>query len=293
MFACLHSQTNRALFVAIDKYPPNSGWAEIHATNDYNIILPILRESGYEDKNITTLINEKATKAAITKALTNLQRWSAKGDFIYVHFSCHGQQMLDDNGDEPDGFDEALIPYDALRRYKEGVYEGRNHLRDEELGSYLDRIRKKIGINGNLTVVLDACHSGTGTRDEDEEVFVRGTSYIFAPDDFELPERTADNLRLSLDNGKGLSPITVFSACKENGINYEYKHTDGKYYGSLTYAFCKLAFLARKMTIMDFSKALEEEMKKMFATKRWKQTPYIETTNDNKMFSIGETEGRR
>ena len=41
---------------------------------------------------------------------------------------------MDDNGDEEDGLDEALIPYDAQFWYAPGEYEGQNHLRDDELG---------------------------------------------------------------------------------------------------------------------------------------------------------------
>ena len=155
-FFSLYGQENRALFVAIDNYPPNSGWAKIHATNDRNIIIPMLKKNGYKNENIKILLNENATKAAIIKGLNDLNKRSRKGDFIYIHFSCHGQQMADDNGDEPDGLDEALIPYDAKRRYAKGMYEGNNHLRDDELEYHLEKVRAKIGNTGNLTVVLDA-----------------------------------------------------------------------------------------------------------------------------------------
>lgn len=92
--------------------------------------------------------------------------------------------MADDNGDETDGLDEALIPYDAPRRYQKGVYVGEKHLRDDELGSLLDDIRKKTGDKGTVTLALDACHSGTADRDKGDDVYVRGTSYVFAPKDF-------------------------------------------------------------------------------------------------------------
>ena len=286
-FFSLYGQENRALFVAIDNYPPNSGWAKIHATNDRNIIIPMLKKNGYKNENIKILLNENATKAAIIKGLNDLNKRSRKGDFIYIHFSCHGQQMADDNGDEPDGLDEALIPYDAKRRYAKGMYEGNNHLRDDELEYHLEKVRAKIGNTGNLTVVLDACHSGTGTRDEGEGVYVRGTAYVFAPDDYIQAEIDNGKLNLNLKKGKMLPPITVFSACRENEINYEYKDANGEYYGSLSYAFCKLVTSLQGLSNAGFSERLEKEMKMMFAGKRWKQTPFIESTDNNKIFSIG------
>ncbi len=145
-FVSVKGQTSRALLVAIDKYPSESGWNEIHATNDIYLLKPLLIKRNFAPAHVTVLLNEQATKDAIVKALKQLAKDSRHGDYIYIHFSCHGQQMADDNGDETDGLDEALIPYDAPRRYQKGVYVGEKHLRDDELGSLLDDIRKKINI---------------------------------------------------------------------------------------------------------------------------------------------------
>jgi len=292
VFSFSFTQTNRALFVAIDKYPPNSGWInyEIHATNDCNLIIPMLRKNGYTDQNITVLINEKATKKAIIQSLDNLFKISGPGDYIYIHFSGHGQQMLDDNGDEPDGLDEAIIPYDAQRRYSEGRYEGQNHLRDDELGLLLDKIRGKTGITGNLTVVLDACHSGTGTREEeDEDVYIRGIAYVFAPENYKTPPKTPGKWKLHLNSGKHLSPISVFGACLENQSNHEhYDKISKKHYGSLSYTFSSLLKEDLSgITYLEFSERLKNKMNKLFNKKDWDQSPYYESTDDGKIFKIG------
>ena len=59
------------------------------------------------------------------------------------------------------GWDEAFIPYDAKRCYKENVYRGENHLLDDELNNHLNAIRKNVGENGIVYVVIDACHAGS------------------------------------------------------------------------------------------------------------------------------------
>ena len=141
-FVSVKGQTSRALLVAIDKYPSESGWNEIHATNDIYLLKPLLIKRNFAPAHVTVLLNEQATKDAIVKALKQLAKDSRHGDYIYIHFSCHGQQMADDNGDETDGLDEALIPYDAPRRYQKGVYVGEKHLRDDELGSLWEIMRK-------------------------------------------------------------------------------------------------------------------------------------------------------
>ena len=289
LFVCsdLYSQTNKALFVAIDQYPANSGWSEIHATNDSKLVLPMLKRYGYKEANITVLLNEEATKANVVNALSAMCSKAKAGDYLYLHFSCHGQQMLDDNGDEPDGLDEALIPYDARRRYVKGIYEGESHLRDDLLGIFLNKIRAKIGATGNVTVVLDACHSGTADRDGNDEGYARGTSYVFAPDGYQTQLFDSEKISLHLQKDKHLAPITVFSACKPDEINYEYKsEADSTYYGSLSYALCKVLKTDGERTNTEFCKLLNDEIETMFVGRRRKQTPYFESTDDSQIFKI-------
>ncbi len=285
---CLPGQTNRALFVAIDRYPEESGWMDIHAVNDYELVLPMLKQSGYEEKNIKVLLNEKAVKKAIVKALKDLSRQAGAGDFIYIHFSCHGQQMIDDDGDEPDGLDEALIPYDANRRYIQGKYEGENHLRDDELDILLKNIREKAGSSGNVTVLLDACHSGTATRHAEDEDYIRGTSYIFAPPGEYFTERTKAPEK-ELEKNRSLAPLTVFSACSAGEVNYEYKPDEQqKYFGLLTYAFCRLMIQENaSLSHAGFSSLLKMEMQQLGMKRKKQQTPFIETTDHENRCRIG------
>ncbi len=37
------------------------------------------------------------------------------GDNLFMHYSGHGGNMRDDNGDEKDGMDETLVPLDYQR----------------------------------------------------------------------------------------------------------------------------------------------------------------------------------
>lgn len=285
--SCLYSQTNKALFVAIDKYPSNSGWTEIHATNDYKLVLPMLKHYGYKEADITVLLNEKATKSNIIKALSAMCNHAKAGDYIYIHFSCHGQQMIDDNGDEPDGLDEALIPYDARRRYLKGIYEGENHLRDDQLAIFLNKLRTKIGTKGNVTVVLDACHSGTADRDGDDELYSRGTTYVFAPEGYRINIPSSETISLQLQQGKHLAPITILAACKPDEINYEYKSkVDSVYYGSLSYALRSVLKADSKKSNAEFYESLNNEIQTMFAGRKRKQTPYFESSDDSKIFKI-------
>ncbi len=275
------SQTSRALIVAIEAYPEGSGWSKIHATNDLRLVVPLLTDKGYPTENIVVLTNENATKSSVVRQLEALARYTGRGDHVYIHFSCHGQQMIDDNGDEPDGLDEALVLYDARRRFEAGRYEGENHLRDDEFGKYLDRIRLRAGPQGQVVVVLDACHSGTADR-ETRERYVRGTTYIFAPENAEIPEPDPQKVQHTIKIHRKFSPMAVISACKPDALNYEYKDpSDGTYYGSLSYAFCRLVREEGEgLTHTEFFRKLEEQMAHLFSGRKRKQTPFCETTHE-------------
>ena len=158
----LCAQQRHAVVVGIGDYPENSGWKKIHGDADIEIVCAMLSENGFEPQDIKVLKNRDADKAAIAKVFADLAADVQSGDWVYVHFSGHGQQVSDLDGDEADGWDEAIIPYDACREYKAGVYEGENHIIDDELNQWLMPIADKIGQEGCLLVVLDACHSGDG-----------------------------------------------------------------------------------------------------------------------------------
>ena len=227
--------------MAVGTYPQESGWTTINSDNDLKILLPQFERLGFKVK---TLVNEEATKKHIQQALNHLTKQIQLNDEVCLHFSCHGQQMEDTNGDEPDGLDEALIPYDARLTYRKGVYEGENHLRDDELETYLNAIRRKIGENGSLTVTLDACHSGTATREEeyveDDDAPVRGSTHIFSTNPFYIvPDNRQVVRKVQYKSETGLSPITVISACQPFQLNFE-THVDGNYYGTLSYAYYKV-----------------------------------------------------
>lgn len=233
----MNAETKRALLVGISDYgnameDPNK-WANISGANDIVLLSPLFSEQGF---NVTSLIDSQATHDGITKALEKLARDSKKGDVIYIHFSMHGQPFEDLNGDEDDGWDEALIPVDAQMIYSEGIYEGKNHLLDDELEVYFNDIRSKIGSEGQLYVILDACHSGTASRGDDDHV--RGTREGFTRSGKSYtPDRTQEtNDYFAVATAEGQSPVTFVEACRSYQVNKEVRDVEtNTWYGSLSY----------------------------------------------------------
>ena len=122
---------------------------------------------------------------------------------------------------EPTGFDESWIPYDACKEYRQSVYEGQNHLVDDELNALLHRLYAKVGAKGRIIVIADACHSGGGSRDEDEDN-VRGTGNAFI-----LPKASTFKAQNAAENW------IYISACKSYQFNQQCKESR---LGSLSYA---------------------------------------------------------
>ena len=230
--------TNRALLIGIGKYPTSvTGWKQIHGDADVKLLASAFKAHKFTD--ITTLVNNKATKAAIIAELKKLHKRCQVGDVVYFHFSGHGQLVVDVNGDETSGYDESIVPYDAYRnpRTLKGQYDGRNHIIDDELNPLLEDIKAKIGTSGKLCVAIDACYSRGIERDEETDIddddilnSARGTDIPFRP----INSSYLKNLPKPNLFSKGAS-MYVLTACLNTERNFECKTIQGKMYGSLSY----------------------------------------------------------
>ena len=235
------AQQKRALLIGISDYgnvreDPDQ-WSNISGANDVKLLTPLFEEQGFA---VTSLVDAEATHSAIIKALDKLTKRCKKGDLVYLHFSMHGQPVEDLDGDEKDGWDEALIPVDAQMRYQQGVYEGDKHLLDDTLEEYFNKIRSKLGTKGQLYVVLDACHSGTASRGDDDHV--RGVRDGFTySGKYYTPDRTRetnDYFRISTQPGQ--APVTFIEACRSYQQNKEVREREtNTWYGSLSYYVAK------------------------------------------------------
>ena len=236
------AQTKRALVIGLGEQQ-DKAWNKINGDKDVPFVQAMLKNAGF--KSVTTLVNRQATKVGIVRAFKRITASCKQGDVVYIHYSGHGQQMTDVHNDEKDGLDECWIPYDACRKVS-ATYHGERHLTDDELNVYLNAIRNKIGAKGKLLVVIDACHSGDGTRGDDDEI-VRGVEDTLVVDNqsarglYETFEAIksffmGNNVR---ENAKA-KPLAerwiTISACRSDQVNIEMKKPT---VGKLTYALWK------------------------------------------------------
>ncbi|XP_031492309.2 metacaspase-1-like [Nymphaea colorata] len=89
------------------------------------------------------------TKQNIRMAMRWLVQDCHAGDSLVFHFSGHGSQQPDYNGDEIDGYDETLCPLD---------FETAGTIVDDEIN---ETIVRNLHHGVRLHAIIDACHSGT------------------------------------------------------------------------------------------------------------------------------------
>jgi len=147
-----NASVRRALLIGIGKYevlPHLPG-----AKNDIDLVHQVLvSRYGFSEKNVREVRNEAATREGILSALNQIVKETGPNDVVYIHYSGHGSQVEDLNGDEPeDQLDETIVPQD-------GRMDGVPDITDDELEDLLSNLKTPQAV-----VVLDSCHSGTATR---------------------------------------------------------------------------------------------------------------------------------
>lgn len=232
IMADVDAQRKRAFLVGISHYDTaltGYQWNNINGVEDINLLSPILKKQGY---NLITILDEQATYEQITRQLTSFTKATKRGDVVYLHFSTHGQPVEDVNGDEEDGWDESIVPIDAYKLYKKGVYEGKKHLLDDQLNVYVKRLREKIGKTGFLYVIIDACHAGTSSRANDETI--RGTKVGFTYNNKVFKPSVQRKCHYIIEASPRMSHVLYLEACRPDQVNVEVKVGD-KRYGPLSY----------------------------------------------------------
>ena len=204
-------------------------WNNINGIEDVNLLSPILFNQGF---SIITLLDKEATYKNIVTQLSDFSDNIKNGDIVYLHFSAHGQPVEDTNGDEEDGWDEAIVPIDAYKIYKKDLYDGNRHLIDDQLNKYVKRLREKIGPKGFLYVTIDACHAGTSSRANDETV--RGTRVGFTNNNKVYKPSSNKRSHYKVESSAKLANVVFVEACRPDQVNTEIK-VEGKRFGPLSY----------------------------------------------------------
>jgi metacaspase-1 len=186
------------------------------AENDADALADLLvHQFGFAPRNVIVLKGPEATREKILTSFARLAKQARAEDQVLFHYSGHGTQIPDVQPfDEPDGLDEALCPWDATAN-------GEHLIRDDELGLWLDDLPAR-----RITVVLDCCHAGTGTKDagDDPEIvsrFLPIRQVVHRPAAVKSPWR-----ELKGDTKEFGRQMTSFFACQPDQEAYERRFLD-------------------------------------------------------------------
>ena len=109
---------------------------------------------GVADQDLLLVTEQKATAANILQSFRDhLIKKAGPGDTVFFYYSGHGYHVPDHNGDEEDGQDEILAPFGV------NILQENSYITDDQIGALIRELRCSRAI-----IVLDSCHSGTGTR---------------------------------------------------------------------------------------------------------------------------------
>ncbi|MEO0584971.1 MAG: caspase family protein [Bacteroidota bacterium] len=155
-----------ALSVGIDQYlvAGNLGGCE----QDVKNISKFLHERFKDQLYYRSLINQEATREGIIDGIRAHLGKAGPEDAVLFHFSGHGTRAYSPvELQEPDGKHEGLVCHDTgSRKGDNRVFE----LADKEIRVLLYELTER---GAYVTVILDCCYSGSGTRDKRKEVQFR------------------------------------------------------------------------------------------------------------------------
>jgi uncharacterized caspase-like protein len=266
----------KALLVGINDYAPAGyGGPDLSGcVADVEDMANTLVILGIPAKSIKICTDRRATTAGILDGLKWLIKKAKKNDTLVFYYSGHGSQVTDIDNDEPDRKDEILCPHDI-------DFDQKKYITDDKLNEIFATIPEGV----TLEVILDSCHSGTGTREIGKEEAKTKARYLKPPLDYQFhidyePELVGRKLLKTSNSkkqeiAKGLNHI-LWSACKENQVSEE-TEIEGKVRGVFTYNFCQVL---RRTNGNITRKSLHKIVNAAIKRGGYAQTPQLEAVKD-------------
>jgi len=271
----------QALLVGINDY---QGINDLQGCiNDVTNVRSVLKTFfGLSNSDIRVLTDSRATKNNILTRLNAMVKSAGNGDYLIFHFSGHGSQIRDREGDElADHMDELICPYDM--NWDDGF------ITDDMFREILQQLKKGV----MMEILLDSCHSGTGTRD----IIPRRVSgevsswpynfrYMHPPVDIECRYLGEEELLKPAKSFRSDKAITLnhvlWAGCKDSQTSAD-AMIDGKYNGAFSYYLCKHV----RESAGNISRAeLYTRVKNSLKFNNYSQVPQLECKDELKKENI-------
>jgi hypothetical protein len=121
----------------------------------HNMTAFLAQNYGYAKEDMVILTDDQQdqmsipTKQNMYRAMHWLVKDARPNDSLFFHFSGHGGQTEDLDGDEEDGYDQVIYPVD---------FRTMGHIVDDEMHAIMVA---PLQAGVRLTAIFDSCHSGT------------------------------------------------------------------------------------------------------------------------------------
>ncbi|ORX69344.1 hypothetical protein BCR32DRAFT_297422 [Anaeromyces robustus] len=214
------------------------------------------------------------------KNMINAMKWLVKnckkGDSLFFHFSGHGSQTKDLDGDEVDGYDETILPVD---------YKTSGQIVDDEMNAIMVR---PLPEGVRLTAIFDSCHSGTALDlpyiygDDGKLVIQKGPSSVkllhktFASiatgdilgtissvmDLAEVDKLKKNSEKIKKKNEEtrsSFADVVMFSGCKDSQTSSDTR-IDNQATGAMSYAFIKAVKSKDNLTYLQLLKETRKHL---------------------------------
>ena len=283
----------RAICVGINKFAKYPQFTLNGCVNDAKDMAALLKSLlGFKAAEVSVLTDAQATKAAIMAALKAAVADAKAGklDYLVFSWSSHGTQVADTSGDEPDGMDEAFVPYDIDQKCND--WDPAHIITDDELHDLFVQLPPTT----LLEVYLDTCHSGTGLREAfslhaprpkfiaplatpatDRQASVRG----FLLDRPETVPAKTKGAKAGTTRAVAGEHHILWAGCKANQTSAD-AYFSGRYNGAFTYYFCKVMNATQnKLSRKDVVAEMRKQMKTQFT-----QAPQLEGNATNRTSAI-------
>ena len=221
---------------------------------------------GYKAANIVILhdstdpkviaANGKPTGINILQNLYALAMKSGGLEEVWFHYSGHGAQIRDKNGDEKSGLDDVIVPVD---------FQTNGFIVDDDIFRLIKLIKCRA------VLLFDSCHSGT-VCDLPWSFECKPTSFV----------RTRSNVA-NLTNPN----IFMFSGCKDNQTSADtYDVATNTYVGAFSNAFMEeLRASGHSIPLITLNRNVCVNL----AKNGYSQVPIFSSSNANPVYVLSRT----
>ncbi|KAI0339184.1 hypothetical protein BDW22DRAFT_1361639 [Trametopsis cervina] len=179
----------------------------------------LIRHWGYKADDIVLLTDDSSnsrstpTRVNILDAMRWLVKDAHQHDSLFFHYSGHGAQVRDRDGDEKDGLDEVILPVDYVRA---------GYIVDDMMHEIMVH---PLPLGCRLTALFDSCHSGSALD----------LPYLYHSDGRRKGSQVSDRF---YEKRSTPADVVSFSGCKDNQTSAD-TYEAGVAVGAMSYAFMR------------------------------------------------------